>query len=139
MVKPVEIDDVPAVTLTLASGSADDTTLRRVAEEVTQRLAGVRDVSRAYVVGGRPRVVQVLMDPDGMAAHHLSPLEIQRALQGANVRQTAGDLRNKDRLIRVEAGQPFSNAGQLRDLVVGVFDGRPVFLKDVAQVVDGPG
>ena len=43
VVKPVEIDDVPVVTLTLASGSSDDMTLRRVAEEVTQRLAGVKE------------------------------------------------------------------------------------------------
>ena len=41
-------------------------------------------------------------------------------------------------LIRVDAGEPFEDARQLRDLVVGVFDGRPVFLKDVAQVEDGP-
>ena len=113
-------------------------TLRRVAEELTQRLAGVKDVSRAYVVGGRPRVVRVLMDPDRMAAYHVSPLELQRAIQAANVRQTAGDFRNMDQLIRVEAGEPFSSARQLRDLVVGVFDGRPVFLKDVARVDDGP-
>ena len=138
VVKPVEIDDVPAVTLTLASESSDDTNLRRVAEEVTQRLAGVQDVSRAYVVGGRPRVVQVLMDPDGMAAHQVSPLEIQRAIQGANVRLTAGDFRSQDQVIRVEVGQPFDDARQLRDLVVGVFGDRPVSLKDVARVEDGP-
>ena len=138
VVKPVEIDDVPAVTLTLASESSDDTNLRRVAEEVTQRLAGVQDVSRAYIVGGRPRVVQVLMDPDRMAAHQISPLELNRAIQAANVRRTAGDFRSKDQVIRVEAGQPFDDARQLRDLVVGVFDGRPVFLKDVAKVEDGP-
>lgn len=138
VVKPVEIDDVPAVTLTLAGAAGDDTSLRRVAEEVTQRLAGVKDVSRAYVVGGRPRVVQALLDPDRMAAHHVSPLEIQRALQGANVQQTVGDFRSRDQLIRVEAGQPFADARQVRDLVVGVFDGSPVFLKDVANVEDGP-
>jgi multidrug efflux pump subunit AcrB len=138
VVKPVEIDDVPIVTLTLASGKSDDMALRRVAEELTQRLAGVNDVSRAYVVGGRPRSVQVLMDPDRMAAHHVSPLELQRAIQASNVRQTAGDFRAGDQLIRVEAGQPLADASQLRDLVVGVFDGRPVFLKDVARVDDGP-
>ena len=182
VVKPVEIDDVPVVTLTLAANAAaskeieekaakngvpnekyqqplaaskssfpissrqpqissptvDDMTLRRVADEVTQRLAGVKDVSRAYVVGGRPRTVQVFMDPDRMGAHHVSPLEIQRAIQTANVRQTAGDFRSKDQVIRVEAGEPFRDARQLSDLVVGVFDGRPVFLKDVARVEDGP-
>jgi multidrug efflux pump subunit AcrB len=138
VVKPVEIDDVPIVTLTLASQSSDDTKLRRVAEELAQRLAGIRDVSRAYVVGGRPRVVRVLMDADRMSAYHVSPLELRRAVQVTNVRQMAGDLRIDDRLIRVDAGDPFQDARQLRELVVGVFDGRPVFLKDVAQVEDGP-
>ena len=95
VVKPVEIDDVPVVTLTLTSNSSDDMTLRRVAEELTERLAGVQDVSRAYVVGGRPRVVQVLMDTDRMAAYSVSPLEIQRAIQGANVRQTSGEIRKQ--------------------------------------------
>ncbi len=138
VIKPVEIDDVPVVTLTLSSASADDMTLRRVGEELAQRLAAIQDVSRAYVVGGRPRVVQVFMDPDRMAGYHVSPIEIERAIQATNVRQTAGDFRADDRLIRVDAGQPFDDARQLRDLVVGVFDGRPVFLKDVAQVEDGP-
>jgi multidrug efflux pump subunit AcrB len=138
VVKPVEIDDVPVVTLTLASSTSDDMSLRRVAEEVTQRLAGVRNVSRAYVLGGRPRVIQVLVDPDRMAAYHVSPLELQRALQAANVRQTAGDIRSQDQRIRIEAGLPFDDARQLADLVVGVFDSVPVFLKDVATVEDGP-
>src|SRR6478672_6413369 len=138
VVKPVEIDDVPVATLTLASQTAEDMSLRRVAEELAQRLAGIHEVSRAYVVGGRPRVVQVLMDPDRMAGYHVSPLELQRAIQVTNVGQTAGDFRTGDHLVRVDAGEPFANARQLRDLVVGVFDGRPVFLKDVAQVEDGP-
>jgi multidrug efflux pump subunit AcrB len=138
VVKPIEIDDVPVVTLTLTSNSSDDMTLRRVAEELTERLAGVQDVSRAYVVGGRPRVIQVLMDTDRMAAYSVSPLEIQRAIQGANVRQTSGEIRKDDRLIRVETGEPFNSAREIGDLVVGVFNNRPVFLKDVATVEDGP-
>ena len=109
-----------------------------MAEELTQRLASEKNVSRAYVVGGRPRVVQVEMDPDRMAAYHVSPLVLRQALQGANVLKTAGEIRSKDRLIRVDAGLPFSDPQQLGDLVVSVFDGHPVFLKDVARVVDGP-
>jgi multidrug efflux pump subunit AcrB len=138
VVKPVEIDDVPIATLTLTSRSANDMTLRRVAEELAERLASVPNVSRSYVVGGRPRVVQVLIDPDRMAAHSVSPLEIEQAIQGANLRQTAGDIRNNDRLIRIETGEPFSSARQVGELVVGVFENRPVFLKDVATVEDGP-
>jgi multidrug efflux pump subunit AcrB len=138
VVKPVEIDDVPITTLTLSSPAADDMNLRRVAEELAQRLAGIPEVSRAYVVGGRPRVIQVLMDTDRMSGYHVSPLELRRAVQATNVRQMAGELRSGDRLIRVDAGELFQDARQLQELVVGVFNGRPVFLKDVAQVEDGP-
>ena len=138
VVKPVEIDDVPIVTLTLSSPSADDMTLRRVGEELSQRLAAVKDVSRAYVVGGRPRVVHVYMDATLMQGYHVSPLELQRAISAANIRQANGDFHNKDRVVSVETGAAFENASQLKQLVVGVFDGRPVFLKDVAEVKDGP-
>ena len=138
VVKPVEIDDVPIVTLTLSSGSSDDMTLRRVAEELAQRLAGAKNVSRAYVVGGRPRVIQVLLSPEDMAAHGVSPLEIERAIQSANVRVSAGEFRANDRLLSVDAGEPFADARQLSELVISVFDGRPVFLKDVARIEDGP-
>lgn len=138
VVKPVEIDDVPIVTLTLTSARAEAMALRRVAEELTERLAGVRDVSRAYVVGGQPRAVRVSMDPERMAAYHVSPLEIQKAIQAANVRRSAGTFRARDRVVEVEAGEPFRDARQLGELVIGVFGDRPVFLKDVANVVDGP-
>jgi multidrug efflux pump subunit AcrB len=138
VVKPIEIDDVPIVTLTLSSGTADGMTLRRTAEELAQRLASVKDVSRAYVVGGQPRVVRVLMDTNRMTAYHVSPLEIERAIRGANLRQTAGDFRGNDKLIRVETGEPFTSARQVGELVIGVFENQPVFLKDVAKVEDGP-
>lgn len=138
VVKPVEIDDVPILTLTLTSATSDDMTLRRVAEELAQRLAGAKNVSRAYVVGGRPRVIQVLLSPEDMAAHGVSPLEIEQAIRAANVRVAAGEFRSNDRLLSVDAGEPFENARQLSDLVITVFDGRPVFLKDVARIEDGP-
>jgi multidrug efflux pump subunit AcrB len=136
VVKPVEIDDVPIVTLTLTG--ADSHTLRRVGEEAALRLAELPDVSRAYVVGGEPRVVRVEIDPDRLQAYTLSPLEVRRALSASNVSLSGGEFARGDGSIRVEAGLAIGSALQLPDLVVGVFGGRPVFLKDVAAVRDGP-
>jgi multidrug efflux pump subunit AcrB len=142
IVKPVEIDDVPVVTLTLTAAGAkdppDEYALRRVAEEVVQRLAAVKDTSRAYVVGGRPRVVTIYFDPDRLRAYSLSPLELKRALAAADVTLTAGDFPLNDRLYRVEAGKAFARPEEVASLVVAVSGDRPVFLKDVAEVVDGP-
>lgn len=138
VIKPVEIDDVPIVTLTLTSATSDQLTLRRVGEEMAQRLAEVKNVSRAYVVGGQPRVEMVYLDVQRMKAYHVSPLEIQQALVMSNVRQTAGDFRRDDQVIRVVTGDEFTSADQIGMQVVSVFNGQPVFLKDVAQVKDGP-
>ncbi|CAN5493873.1 efflux RND transporter permease subunit [soil metagenome] len=138
VVKPVEIADVPIITLALSSQTADEMTLRRVGEELSERLASVKDVSRAYVVGGRPRVVQVYLDANRMQAYRVSPVVLQRAIEAADVRKVAGDFRTGDKVVSVEAGAPFTDIDQLRQLVIDTFDSRPVFLKDVADVVDGP-
>lgn len=136
VVKPVEIDDVPVVTLTMTG--SDSHTLRRVAEEVTQRLATISEVSRAYAVGGEPRAVRVELDPDRLEGYRMSPLEVRRALGASNVTLPGGEFTRSDAAVRVEAGRGVSRADQLAQLVVGVFHGRPVFLKDVATVGDGP-
>jgi len=138
VIKPVEIDDVPILTLTLTSATSDSHTLRRVGEEVVQRLSIVENLSRAYVIGGQPRVCHVYLDPARMQAHRISPLEVRRAIEITNVSATTGEFVRDDQAIRVETGTAFSRAEELRDLVVGVADDRPVFLKDVARIVDGP-
>jgi multidrug efflux pump subunit AcrB len=138
VVKPVELDDVPVVTLALTSATDDSHSLRRVGEELVQRLAALPNVSRAYVVGGEPRTIRVDLDPERLQAYGMSPLEVQQALQGANVVLPSGGFTRNDALVRVRAGMTIERPEQLSELVVGVFQDRPVFLKDVATVKDGP-
>lgn len=138
VMKPVEIDDVPIVTLTLKGAGDDSYQLRRIAEETMQRLSTIADVSRAYVVGGEERQVRLELDPDRLQAHHLSPLEVQRAIRVSNVTRPAGDFNRADQLKQVDAGLVLHRGSDLSALVVGVFQDRPVFLKDVAHVLDGP-
>ena len=138
VIKPVEIDDVPIITLTLTSATSDEYVLRRVAEEMVNRLAAVENLSRAYVVGGLPRTAYVYFDPDRLAAHHVSPLDVRRAIESTNASLSAGQVSQGDTSYRVEAGRFFEDASELKSVVVGVSDGRPIFLADVADVVDGP-
>lgn len=138
VVKPVEIDDVPVVNLTLTSADNDSYGLRRIAEEMVARLSAVKDISRAYIVGGQPRKVQVYLDRERMRGYNVAPLEIQRAIAGANVRVTAGEFTQSDTAFTVESGRVFTNPNDLHQLVVGVFNNAPVFLRDVANIVDGP-
>lgn len=139
VIKPVEIDDVPIVTVTLYSERAADMELRRVADEILHRLQSIPDTGRSYVVGGRPRELRVLLDPARLAFQRVSALEVLRALQGANVNLAAGSFNVANRELLLEAGPFLRTAADLELVQVGQFQGRPIYLKDVAQVLDGPG
>lgn len=138
VMKPVEIDDVPIVTLTLRGAGGDSHQLRRIAEEAMQRLAAIAEVSRAYVVGGEERQLRVSLDPDQLQAHNLNALEVQKAIRAENVAMPGGQFSQADRLKQVDAGMVLRRADDVSKLVVGVFQDHPVFLKDVARVLDGP-
>ncbi len=137
VMKPVEIDDVPIVTLAVAGASGDGYALRRIGEELVERLATIDDVSRSFVIGGQSRTMTIQLDSEQLQSHQLTPLDVTRSVQGANVAVPSGTFTREDQTYRVEAAGRIISAAQLSDVVVGVFGARPVFLKDVASVRDG--
>ena len=141
VVKPIEIDDVPIVVVTLWSedeAQIDDFHLRRIADELEIELQSLPDTNRTTVYGGRPRVVRVEVNTAALAARRTSVLDVAWALGVSNVRQEAGSLDRMNRNMIVDAGDYFGDLAELEGAVVNVVDGIPVFLKDVAEVVDGP-
>jgi multidrug efflux pump subunit AcrB len=138
VVKPIEIDDVPFVNVTLWSKTADDFTLRRVGEQVEVALQGVPETARTEVVGGRKRQMRVQIDPERLASRQVTVLDVDRVLVGANVNVPAGVLRADNREEAVESGPFIGSSQELGTLVVGVFAGKPVYLRDVATFTDGP-
>lgn len=138
VIKPVEIDDVPIVNLTLFSNRYDDYALRRMAEELEIRLQAVKNAGRTYLVGGRPRQVQVRLSSQLMAGRGVGLQDVERAIQGANLKVPAGNLVSLDKETYVEAGTFLKSGSEVKDLIVAVDGGRPVFLREVATVEDGP-
>jgi multidrug efflux pump subunit AcrB len=138
VVKPVEIDDVPIVTLTMYGKDKTPYELRRVGEEVIDRLQAVQNTARTYIAGGQERQIKVRLDPGRLAAHKLAPLEIMNALQAANVTLPAGSFSRGDVENVVRGGIFLNSPDDVRELVVGVYEGHPMYLKDVAEVTDGP-
>ncbi len=139
IIKPIGIDDVPIVTLTLwtvdPTRSAFD--LQHVAHAMEvdlKRIPGTREV---YTVGGTDQVVQVLLDPERLLAYHLTAQDIRDALQLSNASQPSGNLVNGKEEILVETGSYLQSVGDVSNLVVGVQDGRPVFMHDIAEVREG--
>ena len=140
IIKPKGIDDVPIVTLTLyskdASTSAYD--LERVAHSIEADIKRVPGTREVQTLGGPGRAVLVELDPARMAGSGVTVAEMRQALQSANMGMPVGELLAGNQSVAIEAGPYLSQAGEVADLMVSVRDGRPVFLKDVATVRDGP-
>ena len=140
IVKPKGIDDVPIVTLTLhsanpATGPFD---LERVAHSIEAELKRVPGTREIRTIGGPGRAVLVKIDPARLAGSGLTVADLRQALQSANLGLPVGDLVGGNRTVAIEAGDFLREAAELADLVVGVRAGKPVFLRDVAAVRDGP-
>jgi multidrug efflux pump subunit AcrB len=140
LIKPKGIDDVPIVSLTLHGKNADVSAfdLERVAHSIEadiKRVPGTRDV---VTIGGPRRAVLVQIDPQRMNGSGVTVQDLRMALQSANLGLPVGDLLGGNQSVAIEAGPHLSQASEVADLVVQVVQGKPVFLKDVADVQDGP-
>lgn len=138
VVKPIEIDDVPIVNITLWSERYSDHELRRVAAQVELQLQSVRNTSRTEIVGGRRRQITVQIDPERLASNNVTALQVSQVLLGANVNMRAGSFVRDNREVLVESGSFLQSAEEIGRLVVGVNANRPVYVRDVATLQDGP-
>ncbi|HQQ33253.1 MAG TPA: efflux RND transporter permease subunit, partial [Methylophilus sp.] len=138
IIKPKGIDDVPIVTFTLYSerddmSSVQLTQLAHSLESELKQITGTREVT---TVGASTRAVQIMLSPERMANADITVPELHTTLLSANQGMPLGDLLQGNQRIEIIAGDYFDNAKQIADLVVGVHQGNPVFLKEIADVVD---
>jgi multidrug efflux pump subunit AcrB len=138
LVKPRYIDDVPILSLTFWSETADHHTLRRVAAEMETVVKRVDRVSITSLIGGYRRQVQVLLDPARLAAFHLDPGRIAQLLPAANEESIGGTFPSLAGEIVVRTAGFLRDAADVGRVVVGAHDGRPIYLRDVARITDGP-
>lgn len=136
IIKPKGIDDVPIVTLTLwtedpSRGAYELNKIAHTLETELKRIKGTRDI---YTLGGPQQIIQVLLDPAALAAYNLSVADLRVALQASNTTKPSGNIVNNNQEILVQAGAFLSTAEEVKDLVVGVNAGQPIYLRDVASV-----
>src|SRR6266545_1504549 len=138
LIKPRSIDDVPVLALTLTSDRYDHFTLRRIAAQVHDQIKEVRDVSEVKIIGGQRRQIGVLLDDARMAAYSVAPASIVPMLEQENKQLQSGSFSSGNREFLVETGGFLHSAEEVGDVVVGVSNSRPVYLRDVARIEDGP-
>jgi len=138
LVKPRSIDDVPILALTLSSDRYDHYALRRVAAELNDQIKTIPDVSEISLIGGRRRQVRVILDPARLAARGLDPSALVSMLAAANRQLQSGSFSSGNREFLVETGAFLRTAEDVGGVVVEAAAGRPVYLRDVSTIVDGP-
>jgi len=138
IVKPRSIDDVPILALTLSSNAYDHFMLRRVAAQIHDQIKEVADVSEVKIIGGQRRQIRVTLDEGRMAAYNVAPATIVPLLQQANRQLQSGSFATGNREFLVETGGFIHSAEEVGSVVIGVTGDKPVYLRDVSQIEDGP-
>ncbi|MEI6783570.1 MAG: efflux RND transporter permease subunit [Verrucomicrobiota bacterium] len=138
LIKPRSIDDVPILALTFHGAGQDHYTLRRVVAEVDDAIKQVPLVAETTLIGGDRRQLRVLLDPTKLASRQLSAADVVPRLQSANRQLLAGPLIAHNHEVLLQTGAFLINAQDAGNVVVGVHGDKPVYLRDVAAIVDGP-
>src|SRR5690554_5249435 len=138
LVKTRAIDDVPMLGLTLWSEDYDDFQLKQLADVLTQEIDKVELVSATHKIGGRNREVRVVLDKDKLAARGLDFLAVSQMIQANNQQMSAGNFSKNDTEFLVSTGNFLETVDDVENLIVGVQQDQPVYLKQVAEILDGP-
>jgi multidrug efflux pump subunit AcrB len=137
LIKPKSIDDVPILALTFHSSRYDHLMLRRVAAQVDDSVKQIRQVAETTIIGGARRQVRVLLDPARLASRNLSIAEIAPMLRQSNRQFPAGGLTTRNQEVLIETGAFMETAEDVANLMIAVHSGRPVYLREVADIIDG--
>jgi multidrug efflux pump subunit AcrB len=138
LVKTRSIDDVPVLAFTLWSDTMGGYQMRQVAEVVGNEIKKIPDVAQINITGGQSRQVKVVLDKDKMAESKVDFNSIAQTMQGNNAQMNSGNLISNDYVYTVNTGKFFANSDEVKNLIVGVNNGQPVYLYQVATVEDGP-
>jgi len=139
LVRPMGIDDVPVMALTLWTDDAERgaTELAEVAHTLETELKRVRGTRDVYTLGAPTRAVLVELDTTRLAAYGMAVEDLAGALAAANVVTQAGQRITGEGAVPLTAGAYLADAQQVAELVIGLEGGRPLYLADVAEIRRG--
>ncbi len=112
--------------------------LRQLAEDrVEPLLERVEGVATVETQGGLQRQINIKLDPIRMAAHHLTPVDVVRAIRAAGGLFPAGSIETGTTNFNLHIASEFQSLEQLKKVLLKSERGVPLLLKDVAIVEDG--
>ncbi len=138
LIKPHIIDDVPILALTFHSKKYDHFILRRLAAEVDDAVKSIHNVAETTLIGGTKRQIRIQFDPLLLASRNLTVAQLIPALQQANTQTFSGKVMAMNQETLLQTGTFLKNKEEIGRVVVGVYGGSPVYLDEVASILDGP-
>ncbi len=138
LIKTRSVDDVPMQALTFWSKTYNDFEIKQLVEEVNNKVKSIKGIASTKIIGGRSREISVVLDKDKMTQNHIDILEITQKINANNQQSQVGKYDTNDKEILVNIGNFLKTKDDVKNLIVGVYQQKPVYLKQVATVKDGP-
>lgn len=138
LVKPIDVDDVPIINISLSCNNSENCNLRNIANTVLEELRRVEGTAVSFVHGGRKRAISVYLDLDSMRKYNVTLGDIRRVVESTNLDIPSGTFIGSNMKASVQTGGALKNAEDVRNLVVAITEHKPVYLKQVSQIIDGP-
>ncbi|WP_140848650.1 efflux RND transporter permease subunit [Paracoccus sp. FO-3] len=138
VVRSVDADDVPILTITLASAAYDDHALKRMAERMAERLRSTDSVSVVSVKGGRDREISIELDPERMQAFGVTLGEAYAVFEASNLSVPLEPTVRDGAVGAIRLSASFTSVEDVKSQIIAVHDSRPVYVRDVGTVIDGP-
>ncbi|RLA21795.1 MAG: AcrB/AcrD/AcrF family protein, partial [Gammaproteobacteria bacterium] len=138
VIKSIDVDDVPIVTVTLASENYDDYALKRIADRMLEGMRSLEAASVSYVKGGRDREIRVELNPERLQAFGVSIDHAQAMIQASNVAMALGTFVQQGKNQDLFVSGFVHSVDDVRRTVVGNYNGQLIYIEDVATVIDGP-
>ena len=129
--------DAPILTLALTSATLPLPEVQNLADtRLAQKLSQVTGVGLVTLAGGQRPAVRVQANPKALAANGLNLEDMRTAIASANVNQAKGSFDGPQRAFTIDANDQLRSADEYRKIIVAYRNGAPVYVSDVADVVE---
>ncbi len=132
----VNISEMPIVVYSLA-GECGPRTLKKIADDLKDDIEAVPGVLEAQITGGQEREIRVEVDPDKLTYYKIPITALQQSVVSENQNTSGGAITLGHGRFQVKVPGEFETPEEILSLVVATHGGKPIYLKDVATVVDG--
>jgi multidrug efflux pump subunit AcrB len=137
-IQSFSVDDVPFLAVSFSSSTRNDYELRQLIAPLAKKLSSTENIAKTELLGGRKRSIRVIVDNDKIYSKGVSLEDIEKALKANHMLMPAGKNWSNSEVYDITVGAKIKNTRDVENIAVGVSSGKPVLIKDIANVIDGP-